>query len=297
MPRGLSPLAFCRPLPMDRWRTYRAFGAARHQTGSRHRCISPVALNVVVVTVIAWGIPLLRSVYALRDGAPLATSWGVGSVRPVRCSGMAEMTEDEDLPSCGRCGYCGSGSVIAHGPLRDEDPLDSDKEWPPAAVYLCLSCWHPSVGILSRHDGRVTLKQQSPHPRPEPLGVHAFRNTTILAYRTEAWNCYLDGSPRAAIVTARSALQACCRRYLPKDKWSRNFGKEVAALAVNVGLGWEKLGSDIRSFGNDWAHPDPSEARVPTSEEALQALQRMDAVLRFTGDLERFSHLTALNSK
>lgn len=134
----------------------------------------------------------------------------------------------------------------------------------------------------------------APTPPPPALGVACFADTTLERYRDEAWSCFRARMYRSAIVTARSALQACCRRYVPPESWG-TFYSEAEKMSQLAGTGWDKIGGEVRTFGNRWAHPDPAAGASPTANDAREALDRMDSVLQFIGALERFGHLSPVN--
>ena len=102
------------------------------------------------------------------------------------------------------------------------------------------------------------------------------------------------GRHRSAMVMARAALQALVRRYVPKPQWG-TFAAEATALTDQAGKGWEAVGAGVRTFGNRWAHPDPTDNVEPTRSDAKDALDRMEEVLEFTAAMERVGHLYPLN--
>ncbi len=127
--------------------------------------------------------------------------------------------------------------------------------------------------------------------------LRVLRGTTVQKYRDEAWECFAAGHYRAAIVVARSALQALARRYIPTTDFKKGgFGGEIAALSAAAGTGWEGIGGDVTRFGNQWAHPDPSSPADPTRKDAYDALDRLDSVIHALGNQERFSKLPAKNT-
>lgn len=207
---------------------------------------------------------------------------------------------DDGLPLLSAsCGYCNAGMIYPESwwspELGEDDPPS-----PPAGIYRCLKCGAPTVVTFDRQshddDERPEPRAQriSPDPPPAPLGVKQFAGSTLEKYRDEAWASYRARRYRTSIVVARSAVQACCRRYVPKSKWGR-FIDEANEMSALAGTGWDKIAGEVRQFGNQWAHPDPESGADPTWKDAREALDRMDAVLQFIGALERFGHLAAVN--
>jgi hypothetical protein len=45
--------------------------------------------------------------------------------------------------------------------------------------------------------------------------------------------------------------------------------------------------ADVRNFGNSLAHPGPYDLSIIAPDDVLGKLTRLDAVLRFTAELER----------
>lgn len=207
-----------------------------------------------------------------------------------------------DLPNIGgTCGHCQAGITMSQDTLWKPDSDFGDPPSRPCAIFVCTDCRLPSVVVFSDPPAdadarRFRVSTVSPLSPPHSLGVDLFTGTTVEHYRDEAWGCYLASHYRSAIVTARSALQACCRRYLAVGDWT-HFASEAEQMSQLAGTGWDKIGGEVRQFGNQWAHPDPSAAPIPTWQTARDALDRMDAVLQFIAALERFGHLTPVNPK
>jgi hypothetical protein len=127
---------------------------------------------------------------------------------------------------------------------------------------------------------------------PPPLDIPEYVGTSIESYRDEAWVCFIYGNLRGAALVARSALQLCVRRYLPPEEWSGSLAREQELVAARLGPAWAALGSDIRNFGNEWAHPDPRDPAGPPSRDIVkERLDTMDNVLRFTANVERRRHI------
>ncbi|HEU5151130.1 MAG TPA: hypothetical protein VFU19_11565 [Iamia sp.] len=214
---------------------------------------------------------------------------------------MSDDDEFEFATVGGTCGHCRKGITMSQDALWKPDSEYDDPPSRPCAVYICTDCHLPSVVVFKDPPADGAAKQLqvatvSPTRPPHSLNVKLFADTTIEHYRDEAWGCYLASHYRSAIVTARSALQACCRRYLAEKDWT-HFAREAEEMSRLAGTGWDKIGGEVRQFGNQWAHPDPSAGPVPTWRTAREALDRMDAVLQFIAALERFGHLTPVNPK
>jgi hypothetical protein len=105
----------------------------------------------------------------------------------------------------------------------------------------------------------------------------------------EAWRCRGAGIRRGGIVMARSTLQACFRRYLPKAAWG-NYTRELEAVTDIAGSGWRAVAVGVRDFGNEWAHPERDTA-PPKAAVVVEAFRRMDEVLKFAAAMERVDHL------
>jgi hypothetical protein len=133
---------------------------------------------------------------------------------------------------------------------------------------------------------------------PLPLDVPEYEGTAIEAYRNEAWTCYVYGNLRGAALVARSALQLCVRRYLPTKEWAGSLAQEQERVAARLGPAWAALGTNIRNFGNEWAHPDPRDPPGPPSPETVKdRLDTMDNFLRFTANVERTEHITPVHRR
>jgi hypothetical protein len=59
------------------------------------------------------------------------------------------------------------------------------------------------------------------------------------------------------------------------------------AVAELAGDGWRRVVSDVRDLGNDLAHPEPGDLSPVVRDDVLVKLERLDAVLMFTAELER----------
>jgi hypothetical protein len=172
---------------------------------------------------------------------------------------------------------------------------------PPVGIYTCYSCKRPTVvefvvlpALEIGQPGTLRPAKYGPSPGYPPLETPEYAGTVIQAYRDEAWASYFAARIRAAIVVARSALQALVRRYLPKQEWG-NFAAEMAKLAERAGEGWRAVGLQVKDFGNAWAHPDPTLPSPTSREEVREALRRMDDVINFTAAMERVEHLKPVN--
>lgn len=198
-----------------------------------------------------------------------------------------------------RCGHCGLLGLFDPTPseyLPGKWTEDADELFP--VVYRCQSCGKPSLGmypVSKEDDGTIGLSDRPlvvPSSKASPLNVPEYRDTAIEAYRDEAWACGYAAHRRAALVLARSALQALCRRYLPRSLWSKaGLAPEVTELEKQAGSGWKAVGEKTKRLADEWAHPGSAAARPPTAKDTRAALQFMDEVLRFTAAMERAGHL------
>ena len=182
---------------------------------------------------------------------------------------------------------------------RHEYREPDDPPPPLVCIYECLSCGRPTA-VEFKEGGddseELTPKTWAPVPRPPRLDVPEYNGTEVFRYRFEAWAAFEARRYRSALVMARSALQACSRRYLPRSDWSKGgFGGEMERLGELAGRGWRAVAIGVKDFGDEWAHPDPARQRGPTQEDVQEALRRMDAILRFTAELERVGHLPPRN--
>lgn len=222
---------------------------------------------------------------------------------PIRIGGAIPGAVPLDLPDPDRaCGHCENGVLGSPDPDKwlpgrlelEGDPVRF------SVIQRCYMCELPSVITWTAAGGEddvAVLKSstQAPYPRPQALGIAEYKLTAIDGYHQEAWRCRNAGLRRAAMVMARSTLQACYRRYLPVARWG-NYTPEMAAVAELAGEGWRKVAEGVRDFGNVWAHPD-GRTSLPKAKDVVEAFRRMDAVLAFTAELERVGHLTAVTDE
>ena len=164
-----------------------------------------------------------------------------------------------------------------------------------AVTQHCYACHLPSVvAFAARPDdnGVATLESsgtQSPVPPPPSLDIDVYAGTNIEEYFLEAWRCRRAGLRRAAMVMARSTLQACFRRYLSPSQRAA-YTAEMGSVATLAGEGWRAVGLGVRDFGNQWAHPEGTTS-PPTWAEVNESFRRMKSVLQFTAEMERVGHL------
>ena len=161
-------------------------------------------------------------------------------------------------------------------------------------VLKCYSCDMPIVLRLRFEpypDGPAVFSgsRVMPHPPPPALNLPLYEKTDIASYYEEAWRCRRGGQRRAAVVMARSTLQAVFRRYL-SDGDRGSFTAEMDKVAELAGPGWSKVGSGVRDFGNKWAHPE-GDLDPPPWEEVAEAFDRLKDVLEFTASMEKYGHL------
>jgi DNA-directed RNA polymerase subunit RPC12/RpoP len=211
--------------------------------------------------------------------------------------------DSEELPLhvSSTCGYCGWRGLFDPKPEEYLPGIWADYMIEPlSVVYRCESCGKPHLATFPiNHDpdtGEVWVEDKVssvfPTGRARPLDLPEYQGTAIEAYRDEAWACGFASHRRAALVLARSALQALCRRYLPVRAWSSaGLGQEVLEVEKLAGPGWRAVGERVKRLADDWAHPRPSAANPPTAKETRDALNFMDEVLRFTATMERAGHL------
>jgi hypothetical protein len=212
------------------------------------------------------------------------------------------MAIDDDLPEIrSRCGYCNQPSLISGEWWRPAIWTDADGEVPAVGLYTCVSCKRPTVvefvtmpALEPGEPGTLHPKRYGPAPGYPPVDAPQYAGTVIQGYRDEAWACFSAGRIRAAIIVARSALQALVRRYLPREDWG-NFANEMSKLTQRAGEGWRAVAVQVKDFGNSWAHPDPALPSPTSTKEVREALRRMDEVISFTSAMERVEHLQALN--
>jgi len=170
-----------------------------------------------------------------------------------------------------RCGHCGS-PMLDFGEPREwiAGRLSPGKSERFPVTYKCEDCWLPTVVVWTAEgngDGEPQLlgSRQSPLPPPSALGISEYAGTDIEIYYLEASRCRIAGHRRAAIVMARSTMQACFRRYLAKADWG-NYTAEMTKVEELAGVGWTAVGKGVRDFGNRWAHPEGSTAE-PSQRE------------------------------
>jgi DNA-directed RNA polymerase subunit RPC12/RpoP len=199
------------------------------------------------------------------------------------------------------CGYCGHRGLFSPTP-REYLPGTWSEDTPDllCVIYICENCGKPHLATfpveLGRDTDPVRVEEKAssvvPSGRARPLGIREYKGTAIEAYRDEAWACGFADHHRAALVLARSALQALCRRYLPVRAWSKaGLGPEVSELEKLAGSGWRAVGERIKRLADEWAHPGTKAAQPPTVKESLGAMRFMDDVLKFTASMERAGHL------
>ncbi len=214
----------------------------------------------------------------------------------------AELISIDETPPIGEWAY-----VVGRKQARRAVRLSEDAQTILAALGGGVGM---SIGLLQRRLRSAGLSVERLRVTPldratilltpfvsEPLAATPYAETIIEAYRDEAWGSLDAGSHRAAMVLARAALQAACRRYLPRRDWGM-FGMEMKQLALIAGQGWQKVGGTVKDFGNEWAHPDPTRSDLmpgPTETQVSNALRRMDTVLRMTAEMERVGYLQAIN--
>jgi len=198
---------------------------------------------------------------------------------------------------CGHCGWRGLFDPMPREYVPGRWSADNTLEEFPV-IYRCESCGKLHLAaykVVEGEDGRASLTGKpavAPTPKAMPLQVPELRGTVIEAYRDEAWACAFASHHRAALVLARSALQALCRRYLPKKKWSKvGLGPEVAEMERLVGTGWKAVGDRVKALADKWAHPGPLAVDSPTAKETRSSLQFMDETLKFTAVMERAGHI------
>lgn len=217
---------------------------------------------------------------------------------PVRVGQVLSGTEPRDVPDddVRECGHCGGGILGSPDPEQWLPGFLSAEERPKFWVlHTCYSCNLPSVVVWATHRdhaGQAMISApgvQSPFPPPPSLGIGEYVDTDIEAYHREAWRCRRAGLRRAAMVMARSTLQACYRRYLlPAERGL--FTKEQKLVAELAGPGWAAVAVGVRDFGNTWAHPEGSSDQ-PKADALREAFRRMNSVLAFTAEMERVGHL------
>jgi hypothetical protein len=198
------------------------------------------------------------------------------------------------------CGHCGDGVLSAPNP--DEwvaGQLEPDQRVKFAVLHECYSCGLPTVvtwTAVGDAEGGPSLvgHRQSPEQPPPPLRIAEYADTAIDRYYEESWRCRRAGHRRAAMVMARATLQACFRRYLRDDQHG-SFTTEMRHLEALAGPGWLAIGTGVRDFGNEWAHPNRSVA-APTWATVAESFRRMGAVLTFTAEMERVGHLSMVTS-
>lgn len=226
-----------------------------------------------------------------------------------RIGSGSTMTENErDLPSfgdlgeirtvvlpdevSGRCAYCGgsmgfwqptpNGYVSRAVPqgFRDKLPVS----------YRCFRCNQPVVLIWAVRPGDTGFAETVGTPEVHPpalaerLPLPEFDGTLVHRLRNDAWNCYYSRRYRAAVLIARSALQSCFRLYTSQRS---SFRVEAEVIATLGGAGLDRVVADVRNFGNSLAHPGPYDLSIIAPDDVLGKLTRLDAVLRFTAELER----------
>jgi hypothetical protein len=200
---------------------------------------------------------------------------------------------DEDLRFCGHC----SDGLLGTPQPEQWLPgfLDAGERPRFSVLQYCNSCSLPSVMVWTteRDDaGQARIigsAVQSPFPPPPSLSIVEYTDTDIAAYYEEAWRCRRAGLRRAALVMARSTLQACYRRYLLTSERG-SYSAEQQRVADLAGPGWAAVAVGVRDFGNTWAHPEGT-ADPPKWSEVKEAFRRMKSVLAFTAEMERVGHL------
>ena len=159
--------------------------------------------------------------------------------------------------------------------MGDSYQTDKDSIW--AAFFKCDYCGYPNIALMAAYvdDGfdrfdanSVFSKNDGSQPfvwlPDEPLGKE-FEDVPqhIADAASEAYACFSIRSYRAAILMARSVLEATAK---DKKVTKGNLASKIDELAAN-GVISEQIkdeAHEIRYLGNDMAHGDFTE---PVSEE------------------------------
>lgn len=179
--------------------------------------------------------------------------------------------------------------TLIHEPVTEHGRVRSPQGsyvW--SAAFQCDQCGHASIGMASYNNGTVStagqarLRMDTPDADlrwlPEHVLGRRFDDVPewIADAASEAYSCYSIRSYRAAILLARSVVEA-----VAKDKGiaKGNLADKIDALAEvgHIRTLIQSSAHEIRHLGNDMAHGDFVEPT--TVEDAEDVLDFMSVVL------------------
>jgi hypothetical protein len=168
-------------------------------------------------------------------------------------------------------------------------------------IWQCTSCDRYVLALCvfeGSEEGAPEFKKREVFPSALGPGskARALRGSTATAYRDEAWACLGAGRTRAAVVLARSSLQALCRRYLERSDWKGPFAAELGRMERALGETGLTLAQELKDLGNKTAHPDPSSPSAPTRRDAVKFLRALDKFMEYLEMLEANDGLEALHT-
>lgn len=166
---------------------------------------------------------------------------------------------------------------------RDDDDYDPWGGVLIASLFKCPECSSPSIGIVgvdqaSDHEIDIAVKGKQAVWLPQHADGKDFPDVPeqVALAADEAHRCLSINAHRAAVLMARSVVEAACKeRGITQGK----LDQKINALRdqQDIRPGTADMAHEIRYFGNEMAHGD-FVAEVDR-EEAKDTLELMDQIL------------------